>query len=52
MDDLEKGIAGMDVKDDNGPTFGGNVRAVRVQMTTFTQDGPTFGGSAHIVKDD
>ena len=52
MDDLEKRIAGMDVKDDNGPTFGGNVRVQKDDGTTFTQDGPTFGGSAHIVKDD
>jgi len=52
MDDLVKGIAGMDVKDDNGPTFGGNVRVQKDDGTTFTQDGPTFGGSAHIVKDD
>ena len=52
MDDLEKGIDGMDVKDDNGPTFGGNVRVQKDDGTTFTQDGPTFGGSAHIVKDD
>jgi hypothetical protein len=52
MDDLEKRVAGMDVKDDNGPTFGGNVRVQKDDGTTFTQDGPTFGGSAHIVKDD
>ena len=52
MDDLEKGIAGMDFKDDNGPTCGGNGRVQKDDGTTFTQDGPTFGGSAHIVKDD
>ena len=52
MDDLVKRVAGMDVKDDNGPTFGGNVRVQKDDGTTFTQDGPTFGGSAHIVKDD
>jgi hypothetical protein len=46
MEDLQKRIAGMDVKDDDGPTFGSTVR---VQMTTFAKDGPTFGVGAHNV---
>jgi hypothetical protein len=45
MEDLQKGIAGMDVKDD-GPTFGSTVR-VQQQTTNTQDDGPTFGAALH-----
>ena len=45
MEDLQERIAGMDVKEDDGPTFGSTVRVQKDDGTTFAQDdGPTFGG--------
>jgi hypothetical protein len=45
MQDLEKGIARINVKDD-GPTFGSTVRVQKDDGPTFAQDdGPTFGGN-------
>ena len=50
MEDLQERIAGMDVKEDDGPTFGSTVRVQKDDGTTFAQDdGPTFGGGFTIV---
>ena len=38
MEDLQERIAGMDVKEDDGPTFGSTVRLQKDDGTTFAQD--------------